>query len=179
MVDSRYRTDRGHPRMVEERKDSEDYLLESWLELREAVESHPQMRRLLYDPVTGLPTTPLLFPRIEALLEDRGEVSVLCLNIVRYSKIEEIYGWKIFDTVMRDVAAVLERITGTYLRDSDICAELMISGNAFVVVLSPPRNAVNLLAADRRLLAERIEARVREQIAETMDPAIYRKFGCY
>ena len=59
------------------------------------------MRRLLFDPVTGLPTTPLLFPRIESLLEERGEVSLLCLNVVRYSKIEEIYGWKVFDDVMR------------------------------------------------------------------------------
>jgi len=179
MVDSEDLTDTRGSRSMEDLKRSDDYLLESWLELREAVEAHPQMRRLLFDPVTGLPTTPLLFPRIQALLEDRGEVSVLCLNIVRYSKIEEIYGWKVFDDVMRDVAGALEALPGTYVRDSDICAELMISGNAFVIVLSPPRNAVHMLPADRDLLARRVEARVREQLAETMDPAIYRKFGCY
>jgi EAL domain-containing protein (putative c-di-GMP-specific phosphodiesterase class I)/GGDEF domain-containing protein len=160
-------------------RNPEDYLLESWLELREAVESHPQMKRLLFDPVTGLPTTPLLFPRIEALLADRGEVSILCINVVRYSKIEEIYGWKVFDGVMRDIAAALVSITGTYLRDSDIVAELMISGNSFVIVLSPPRNTIRIDADALRDLAVRIEGRVREYLAESIDPGIYRKFGCY
>ena len=87
--------------MATSRDSSRDYLLESWLELSDAIDSHPELRRLLFDPVTGLPTTPLLFPRIRALLNDRGEVSLLCLNVVRYSKIEEIYGWKVFDEVMR------------------------------------------------------------------------------
>lgn len=158
---------------------AEEYLLESWLELRDAVEANPQMKRLLFDPVTGLPTTPLLFPRIEALLQDRGEVSIICLNVVRYSKIEEIYGWKVFDTVMRDIAAALVSITGTYLRDSDIVAELMVSGNAFVVVLSPPRNTLHIEQGSLEMLAQRVESRVREYLAESMDPAIYRKFGCY
>lgn len=157
----------------------EGQLLESWLELREAVESHPQMKRLLFDPVTGLPTTPLLFPRIEALLSDRGEVSILCMNVVRYSKIEEIYGWKVFDGVMRDIASALVAITGTYMRDSDIVAELMVAGNAFVIVLSPPRNTLRAEPKALRTLADRVETRVREYLAESIDPAIYRKFGCY
>ena len=123
-----------------------EYLLESWLELNEAIDAHPELRKLLFDAVTGLPTTPLLFPRIRALLADRGEVSLLCLNVVRYSKIEEIYGWKVFDEVMRQVSQALENITGQYLRDSDIIAELMISGNSFVIVLSPPRNTLHVEA---------------------------------
>src|SRR5512133_3368410 len=101
--------------MRSEREREGDFLLESWLELRRTVEANPAMKRLLFDPVTGLPTTPLLFPRIEALLKDRGEVSILCLNVVRYSKIEEIYGWKVFDEVMRQVSQALENITGAYL----------------------------------------------------------------
>jgi len=107
-----------------------DYLLESWLEFHDALRDHPEIKRLLFDPVTGLPTTPLLFPRIESLLEERGEISILCLNVVKYSKIEEIYGWKVFDDVMKQVATALENITGAELRDSDMVAELMISGNA-------------------------------------------------
>ncbi|HEY3318102.1 MAG TPA: bifunctional diguanylate cyclase/phosphodiesterase [Coriobacteriia bacterium] len=164
---------------MEGRNQPEDQLLESWLELRDAVDSHPEMKRLLFDPVTGLPTTPLLFPRIEALLEDRGEVSILCMNVVRYSKIEEIYGWKVFDGVMRDIAASLVAITGTYMRDSDIVAELMVAGNAFVIVLSPPRNTLHVEPESLRMLADRVETRVREYLAESIDPAIYRKFGCY
>lgn len=160
-------------------QDQRSFLLESWLEFHEIVSAHPEIRRMLFDPVTGLPTTPLLFPRIESLLEERGEISLLCLNVVKYSKIEEIYGWEIFDAVMREVATALERITGMELRDSDIVAELMISGNAFVVLLSPPRTTPNMDRESLERLARRIEVRVREELETVLDPAVFPKFGCY
>lgn len=162
-----------------DRHDFHDFLLESWLELHELLAEHPEVKRLLFDPVTGLPTTPLLFPRIESLLEERGEISLLCLNVVKYSKIEEIYGWKVFDEVMREVASALERITGTELRDSDIVAELMISGNAFVILLSPPRTSQHMDREALMKLARRVEDRVRRELKAAIDPALYVKFGCY
>lgn len=165
--------------MEERRTEAKDFLLESWLELSDVIESHPEIKRLLYDPVTGLPTTPLLFPRIRMLLEERGEVTLLCVNIVRYSKIEEIYGWKVFDDVMRQAAVALESIAGKDLRDSDIIAELMVSGNSFVVVLSPPRNSVTMDPDARQMVVQKIERLVRESLAERLEPALYRKFGCY
>lgn len=158
---------------------SRAFLLESWLEFHDVIEKHPEVRKLLFDPVTGLPTTPLLFPRIRMLLEERGEVSLLCVNIVRYSKIEEIYGWKVFDDVMREVAHSLEAITGNVLRDSDIIAELMISGNSFVVVLSPPRNSVRIDPDARQMIVQKVEESIREYLLQSMDPAVYKKFGCY
>lgn len=158
---------------------SRKFLLESWLELHDAIENHPQVRRLLFDPVTGLPTTPLLFPRIQRLLDERGEVSMMCLNVVRYSKIEEIYGWRVFDEVMRHVAEVLENITGTYLRESDVIAELMVSGNSFVIVLSPPRNHLHMDADDLEALARRVEVRVRQELERVLEPYLFQKFGCY
>lgn len=156
-----------------------EYLLESWLELNDAIEAHPDLRRLLFDAVTGLPTTPLLFPRIRALLGDRGEVSLLCLNVVKYSKIEEIYGWKVFDEVMRQVAQALENITGSQLRDADMIAELMISGNSFVIVLSPPRNTLHIDRDALQSLSVRVEAKVRQDLEASMPSALFRKFGCY
>ncbi|MBA4370164.1 MAG: hypothetical protein C0418_01110 [Coriobacteriaceae bacterium] len=154
-------------------------LLESWLELNQVIEQHPEIRGLLFDPVTGLPTTPLLFPRIRVLLEERGEVSLLCLNVVRYSKIEEIYGWKAFDEVMFKIAETLEGIAGTDLRDSDIVAELMISGNAFVIVLSPPRDSDRMDPDALEALVRRIETRLREELAKRIEPSLFKKFGCY
>jgi EAL domain-containing protein (putative c-di-GMP-specific phosphodiesterase class I) len=165
--------------MVFEESESHRYLLESWLELRDALDSHPEVRRLLFDPVTGLPTTPLLFPRIEALMEDRGEVSLLCLNVVKYSRIEEIYGWRVFDEVMRHVATALESITGQHLRDSDIVAELMIAGNSFVIVLSPPRNTLHIDDTSLASLSYRVEELVTRELQERIAPELYAKFGCY
>jgi len=162
-----------------ERGRTHSYLLESWLEFHDAIAEHPEIRHLLFDPVTGLPTTPLLFPRIESLLDEYGEISLLCLNIVKYSKIEEIFGWRVFDDVMRKTAEILENITGSELRDSDLVAELMISGNAFVVLLSPPRTSDSMQHENLATLVKRIEDRICEQLKEALDPAMYLKFGCY
>lgn len=165
--------------MPDSEREGARFLLESWLDFGEAIERHPELRKLLFDPVTGLPTTPLLFPRIEALLEERGEVSLLCVNVVRYSRIEEIYGWRAFDNVMREVAEVLDEIAGDTLRDSDVIAELMNSGNAFVIVLSPPRTTACIEPSSRLLLARRVEEAVRERLAARIEPALFKKFGCY
>lgn len=159
--------------------DTRSFLLQSWLDLHDVIAAHPEVRKLLFDSVTGLPTAPLLFPRIESLLEERGEISLLCLNVVKYSKIEEIYGWEVFDSVMREVAASLERITGAHLRDSDMVAELMVSGNAFVVLLSPPRTTDKMGRENLDKIARRVEQLVREDLQKVLDPAIYPKFGCY
>lgn len=155
------------------------FLLESWLDLGDAIEQYPDLRKMLFDPVTGLPTTPLLFPRIGSLLEDRGEVSLLCVNVVRYSRIEEIYGWKVFDEVMREVATALDEIAGEHLRDSDVIAELMNSGNAFVIVLSPPRATACIDPSARMQLARRVEKAINDKLAERIESALYKKFGCY
>lgn len=165
--------------MEDSRRESTRLLLESWLGMHGTLEEHPEIKRLLFDQVTGLPTTPLVFPRISALLEDRGEVSMLCVNVARYSRIEEIFGWRAFDEVMCEVAVVLDEIAGEVLRDSDVIAELMISGNAFVIVLSPPRNMACMERESRSELALRVEAAISAKIEERMDPTLYKKFGCY
>jgi EAL domain-containing protein (putative c-di-GMP-specific phosphodiesterase class I)/GGDEF domain-containing protein len=157
----------------------DNFLLESWLDFHDLVEAHPELRKVLFDPVTGLPTTPLLFPRISTLVEERGEVSLLCVNIARYSRIEEIYGWQAFDEVMREVARALDAIAGYALRDSDAIAELMISGNSFVIVLSPPRNTVTIEPEALAETAHRVEEAVREELAKTIPEPLFKKFGCY
>ena len=80
---------------------------------------------------------------------------------------------------MRQVAATLESITGTYLRDSDIVAELMIAGNSFVVVLSPPRNALMIEREQLDALAHRVETQMSEELEGQMTPEVFNKFGCY
>ncbi len=155
------------------------YLLESWLDFRELLGEHPELERLLYDPVTGLPTTPLLFPKIASIVEERGEVSLLCVNVTRHSHIEEIYGWQTFDRVMREVATGLQAVTGYAIRGDDAVAELMISGNSFVIVLSPPRTTEKVDHEALVALVRRVEGAIRNELEETIPRELFRKFGCY
>ena len=59
---------------------------------------------MLHDSLTGLPTLPVMIERSRQKFKERGELVVLYLDFVRYSKIEEIYGWEKLDAVLETTA---------------------------------------------------------------------------
>ncbi|MBK5187352.1 MAG: hypothetical protein JJD97_03855, partial [Gemmatimonadaceae bacterium] len=66
-----------------------------------------EYEEMLYDPLTGMPTLPVMLERTRGLIKDRGEVIIYYLNFVRYSKIEEIYGWEKLDQVLETTSAAV------------------------------------------------------------------------
>ena len=55
------------------------------------------VKDVLFDPVTALPTLPVLLPYIRKILAERKGVGLLAVYITNFSKMEEIYGWESFD----------------------------------------------------------------------------------
>ena len=94
---------------------------------------------LLYDSVTDLPTVPLLMEEIRSQLHDRENLGILSVSLVQKDRVEKIFGWKAFDDLVRQLALVLISIKKENLRQEDLVSEVMVSGNAFVVVLAPPQ----------------------------------------
>lgn len=160
-------------------KQNRSSTLESWIELSRLAKEKKDLEELLYDGVTGLPTIPLLFSEIESVLEGHNQVGLLCIDVVKYSKIEEIYGYKTFDTVMKMVADILESLLGGSLREADVISQLMISGNTFAIVLSPPRKKAELQKEDLLKIKKRVNSRITNAIRDSLDYALFQKFGCY
>ena len=71
---------------------------------------------MLHDSLTGLPTLPVAIERSRQLFKERGELVVLYFNFVRYSKIEEIYGWEKLDAVLETTASAVRE----FLDDDDL-----------------------------------------------------------
>ena len=73
----------------------------------------------------------------------------------------------------------LQAVTGYAIRGDDAVAELMISGNSFVIVLSPPREPRR--SSTRRLmrLSSAWRQRSARELEETIPQELFRKFGCY
>ncbi len=153
--------------------------MESWIELNQLARGKKGLEELLYDRVTGLPTIPLLFGEIESMLEGHNQVGLLCIDVVKYSKIEEIYGYKTFDKVMKMVADILESLLGGSLREADLVSQLMISGNTFAILLSPPRKKAELEKVDLLRIKQRITSKITSAIRDSLDYALFQKFGCY
>jgi GGDEF domain-containing protein len=65
---------------------------------------------LLFDPVTLLPSLQLFVRQVDAALQTRKAVGILTVNIARFSKLEDVYGWEAFDEIVRGVAACLQEV---------------------------------------------------------------------
>jgi EAL domain-containing protein (putative c-di-GMP-specific phosphodiesterase class I)/GGDEF domain-containing protein len=136
-----------------------------------------EFEHLLYDARTGLPTLPVAIERSRAGIQERGEFVVLYLNFVRYSKLEEIYGWEKLDAVLETTAeAVRGYLGGTALANSR--ALVTYTNDADVVLFHVPA-AGRPAATDAEVtelsvglaahVASRIEAAHGEDVAALFD----------
>jgi EAL domain-containing protein (putative c-di-GMP-specific phosphodiesterase class I)/CheY-like chemotaxis protein len=146
-----------------------------------------EYEQMLYDFLTGLPTLPVVIERTRQLFKERGELVVLYFNFVRYSKIEEIYGWEKLDAVLETTATAVRsfleeegakssRVMVSFTNDDDfIFFHVPEHGVAAVT-----ENQITELV--RRLQTEvtaRIEAAHGEEVASLFDIYVGRAHVYY
>src|SRR5690606_13192867 len=73
-------------------------------ELTSRAAEHLRYEELLYDRFTGFPTLPVMIERGRQMLDRTGRLTIVYVEFVRYSKLEEIYGWQKLDEVLQTTA---------------------------------------------------------------------------
>jgi EAL domain-containing protein (putative c-di-GMP-specific phosphodiesterase class I)/GGDEF domain-containing protein len=134
---------------------------------------------MLYDARTGLPTLPVAIERSRAHIKERGEVVVLYLNFVRYSKLEEVYGWEKLDAVLETTAeAVREIIAESALSASR--ASVSFTNDADLVLLHvPAAGAMSATESEIHELAERLKGRVSQRLDAAHGEEVAALFDIY
>src|SRR6185295_8352880 len=123
-----------------------------------------EYERMLYDSLTGLPTLPVMIERSRQRFKERGEIVVLYFNFVRYSKIEEIYGWEKLDAVLETTAGSVReflddaspnpsRLMGSFTNDDD-----------FIFFHVPPPGVAAVTDAEITELVSRLQDHVGGRI---------------
>ena len=88
--------------------------------------------RALHDPLTGLPTRPLLFDRIDHALgrsrREGGQVALLLVDLDRFKEVNDRHGHAAGDAVLTQVGARLD----AHVRPGDTAGRL--GGDEFVVL---------------------------------------------
>ena len=146
-----------------------------------------EYEQMLYDYLTGLPTLPVMIERSRALIKERGELIVLYFNFVRYSKIEEIYGWEKLDAVLETTAqAVREFVDASVLRSSHVMVSFTNDDDfVFFHVPAPGVAAVtdaeitDLVAKLQEHVGGRIETMHGEEIASLFEIYVGRAHVYY
>jgi EAL domain-containing protein (putative c-di-GMP-specific phosphodiesterase class I)/GGDEF domain-containing protein len=136
-----------------------------------------EYERMLYDSLTGLSTLPVMIEKVRQRFKERGEMIVLYFNFVRYSKIEEIYGWEKLDAVLETTAdSVREflddaspnpsRLMVSFTSDDDF---IFFHVPATGVAASTEGEITEMASRLERHVQGRIEAQHGEDIAALFD----------
>ncbi len=146
-----------------------------------------EYEQMLHDSLTGLPTLPVVIERSRNLFKERGELVVLYLNFVRYSKIEEIYGWEKLDAVLETTAAAVReflddtalstsRVMVSFTNDDDF---IFFHVPAAGVAAATENEITDMVARLQRHVGGRIEAQHGEDIAALFDIYVGRAHVYY
>jgi EAL domain-containing protein (putative c-di-GMP-specific phosphodiesterase class I) len=137
---------------------------------------------LLYDELTDLPTVPLLLGRIRRMLKASHQLGLLSISVLQNERGEQTLGWQGYESLVRGVASFLVDLKKVALRRDDFISEVMISGNAFVILLSPPRGEQSISYPDidkvRCRVALQMERYVRDQLPAEVKETVGLYVGC-
>jgi EAL domain-containing protein (putative c-di-GMP-specific phosphodiesterase class I)/GGDEF domain-containing protein len=136
-----------------------------------------EYERLLYDSLTGLSTLPVMIEEVRQRFKERGEMIVLYFNFVRYSKIEEIYGWEKLDAVLETTADAIReflddarpnpsRLMVSFTNDDDF---IFLHVPATGVPAATEGEITEMASRLQRHVQGRIETQHGEEIAALFD----------
>jgi EAL domain-containing protein (putative c-di-GMP-specific phosphodiesterase class I)/GGDEF domain-containing protein len=138
-----------------------------------------EYEQMLYDYLTGLPTLPVMIERSRQLIKERGELIVLYFNFVRYSKIEEIYGWEKLDAVLETTAqAVREFLDASPLRSSRVMVSFT-NDDDFVFFHVPAPGVAAVTDGEITELVPKLQEHVGGRIETTHGEEIASLFEIY
>jgi EAL domain-containing protein (putative c-di-GMP-specific phosphodiesterase class I)/GGDEF domain-containing protein len=138
-----------------------------------------EYEQMLHDSLTGLPTLPVAIERSRQFFKERGELVVLYFNFVRYSKIEEIYGWEKLDAVLETTAsAVREFLDDDDLGDSRVMVSFT-NDDDFIFFHVPQSGVAAAPAGALNQMVTRLQRHVGAQIETAHGEDIAALFDIY
>ena len=134
-------------------------------------------KSLLFDPITELPTVPVIIDALRDRLLDSRDLAVLYVDVEQYSHIEETYGWEVFDSLLRNTAKALRRMVGTIFATEDFVAVNRTGGSDFYVLTS--LEAGDGAPARLQRKARQVEESLRGTLEEAFGTRIHKRIGVF
>jgi EAL domain-containing protein (putative c-di-GMP-specific phosphodiesterase class I)/GGDEF domain-containing protein len=96
-----------------------------------------RLRGSLYDPNTSLPALPAVIDDARRRIEAGERLGLVYLDLSSEEQLEAVYGWEVYDGILRQVAQNLVAFQRQYLAPADVVAQLEVRGDEFMVVAAP------------------------------------------
>jgi len=136
-----------------------------------------RFKSLLFDPVTDLPTVPVIIDALRDRLLDSRDLAVLYVDVEQYSHIEDTYGWEVFDGLLRQTAKALRRMLGTVFATEDFVAVNRTGGSDFYVFTSLEGGEEALGRLQRK--ARQVEESLRGTLDEVFGGRIHKRIAVF
>ncbi len=119
-----------------------------------------------------------LFDRIGVALRGQGRLGLLSLTVLARKGAAPSECWQAYDAVVGEIGRFLQRYRDRRMRGDDTVLETGTSGNAFIVLLAPPRGGRPLDTADLDRARMRLKRGLKRDLG-TLPREARERFGCY
>ncbi|MFH0924358.1 MAG: EAL domain-containing protein [bacterium] len=114
------------------------------------------------DRVTKLENVQFVINKIRTSFEHFGQLGLIYLNITKYNKLEDDYGWEYYETYLEAISKELKKMQGNFFRKEDYIALTNINDDNFVIFTIPPRDGSSITLPDLKSTGERITQKLDE-----------------
>jgi EAL domain-containing protein (putative c-di-GMP-specific phosphodiesterase class I)/CheY-like chemotaxis protein len=131
-----------------------------------------------YDEITGLPTLAHVQIEVQRQLFSHTQLGLLYVSLDGVYGLEQIQGFEVADEVFRTVGRKLVDSKGSFIREEDFIS-ISSLGNAFLIVLSPPRHEHAIGEESLRRIKERLERNLLTRLEEEIEQKLLAKVRVY
>jgi EAL domain-containing protein (putative c-di-GMP-specific phosphodiesterase class I) len=117
----------------------------------------------IFDTNTELPTLAAVLDDIRRLMEERGTLGLIYLDLGGNGRLEALHGWHAYDEVVRGFAMALATLKDGVMGPRDILAVLSVRADKFLLVLGGPG-----VAPVDRSSVEALSTRIRQHIHDVL-----------
>ena len=148
-------------------------------EITNRAAEHLRYEELLYDRFTGFPTLPVMIERGRTMLERTGRLTILYIEFVRYSKLEEIYGWQKLDEVLQTTANAVRAFYDRQREEQESLIMVSHTGDDDFIFFTDLQESPD--SADMRIneITEELEGHIHGQLEAIHGEDISGLFGIY
>ncbi len=116
-----------------------------------------KMKSALVDKNTDLSSFHLYFDEVRTFLDKKRFVGIIHLEISNLTIIESLYGWQIFERILKKVSKRLQELKGKIFSDKSIIAMNGAYGDRFVLLLPETNDGLEITPEYLLDLTERIQ----------------------
>lgn len=112
-------------------------------------------------------------------LSARGEVGLISVTVLQRRHLAHGAGWQAYDAIVKEIAAFLGAYRKQRMRRDDRLFQPSVNGNAFALLLEPPRDGRSLEPGDLARVRARLSRGLKGHLARNLPHGAVESFGWY